>query len=187
MDDVRRWLDELAERSPSLVQSVVPRPLSLAQLTEILRRLLDERVGLRAFERIVESLATSSEPGLGIDRGLDLVRRALREQLTERYVRAGVLCLHQVDPLIEDAVRDAIRVIAGDRVVALSPELGRDIVGAVRGARAKYAEAPVLLTQADVRRGLRDVLADELPDVAVLSYAELPPSTVIENRDPIAV
>jgi type III secretion protein V len=187
LEDVQRWLDALGEHAPTLVQNVVPRPLTLLQLTEILRRLLDEGVSIKAFERIVESLAASSERELGIDRGLDRARRALRDQISERHQRAGVLSVHQVDALIEDAIRDAQQTIAGERVVALAPELGRDIVAAVQKARVKYAHAPILLTQADIRRGLRDILAEDLPEVAVLSFGELPAALQVEQREPIAV
>jgi flagellar biosynthesis component FlhA len=34
---------------------------------------------------------------------------------------------------------------------------------------------------------LRDVLADELPEVAVLSYAELPADAAVEDRELITV
>jgi type III secretion protein V len=161
--------------------------MSVLQLTEILRRLLDEGVSVQPFARIVEALATSPERELGVERGLERARRALRDQISERHQRDGILPVHQVDALIEDAVRDAQQVIAGERVVALAPELVHDIVTAVRKARAKYAQAPVLITQADIRRGLRDLLADEVPDAIVLSYAELPEAATVERREPIAV
>lgn len=186
LEDVQNMLDRLTAYTPTLVQNAVPRVFTLPQLAEILRRLLDEQVGVHGIERILESLARC-EPQTPIDRGLELARRALRDELTERCAQAGVLRVHEIEPLIEDALRDATHTIAGDRVVALPPDLARDIVQAVRRARALHAAAPVLLTQADVRRSLREVLADELPDVTVLAYPELPISLVIERREPITV
>ena len=187
LDDVQRLLDGLAERAPALVRSAVPKPLTLPQLCEVLRRLLDESVSVQAFERIVECLASTADRELSVDRALDLVRRALKDELTERHMRDGLLCVHRVDPLIEDAVRDATHVVNGDQVIGLQPELARDIIDAVRRARAQHGEQPVLLTQPDIRRALRDVLADELPEVAVLSYAELPADAAVEDRELIAV
>jgi type III secretion protein V len=188
LEDVQRRLDALAEHAPALVRSVVPKPLTLSELTAVLRGLLDEGVSVRAFERIVESLAAASgDRNLGVDRGLERVRRALSDELIEQHARGGVLSVHRIDPLIEDAVRDAVHVAGGERVVALKPDLARDIIAGVRRARTQYGESPVLLTQVDIRRSLRDVLVDELPDVAVLSYSELPSSTAVEEREPIAV
>ena len=186
LEDVQNLLDRHTAYTPTLVQNAVPRVFTLPQLAEILRRLLDEQVGVQAFERILESLARC-EPQTPIDRGLELARRAVRDELAERCVQQGVLRVHEIEPLIEDALRDATQTIAGDRVVALPPDLARDIVQAVRRARTQHAAAPVLLTQADVRRSLREVLADDLPDVTVLAYPELPISIIIERREPITV
>jgi flagellar biosynthesis component FlhA len=176
----------VASYSPALVQSVTPRVFSLAQRAEILRRLLDENVSIAGLERVLEQLA-SCEPNTPLDRGLELARRALREELSERCLHDGVLYVHELDPIIEDALRDATQTIARDRVVALAPELAHDVVQAVRRARALHAVAPVVLTQSDVRRSLRDVVAHELPEVHVLAYTELPPSLPIERREPITI
>jgi len=187
LDDVQRRLDAMSEHSPSVVHCVVPRPVTLTNLTAVLRGLLDEGVSVGAFERIMESLAASTERELGVDRGLELARRALRDELTEPHMRSGILSVHHVDPLIEDTIRDSIHVVHGERVLALKPQLANDIVGVVRRARAENAGPTVLLTQVDIRRSLRELLADELPDVAVLSYSELPALTVVEQLAPISV
>jgi type III secretion protein V len=187
LEDVQRWLDVLGGYAPSLVRCVAPRPWTLVQLTAVLRGLLDEGVSVGAFERIIESLAAGGEREVGVERGLELARRALRDELAEPHTHGGVLSVHRVDPLIEDAVRDAIHIANGERVLALKPELANDIVAAVRRVRTADALSTVLLTQVDVRRSLRELLADELPDVAVLSYSELPASTAVEQLEPITV
>jgi flagellar biosynthesis component FlhA len=186
-DDVQQMLDTLGERAPALARSVVPKPMSLAQLCEVLRQLLDEGVSVQAFERIAESLASATERDLTVDRAVDLVRQALKDELTQKLVREGCLSLHRVDPLIEDAVREATHMVHGRSVVGLQPDLASDIIESVRKARTQHGGQPVLLTQPDVRRGLRDVLAAELPDVTVLSYAELPVDLVVDQREPIGV
>jgi type III secretory pathway component EscV len=187
LETVQHKLDELARWAPTLVQSVVPRLFTLAQLTEILRRLLDERVGLQALERIFEALSQCEREAVGSDRGLELARRALRESLCEAQVPADVLYVHALDPLIEDTLRDATRAIAGERVVALAPELAGDIVQAVRKVSALHAQAPVLVTQAELRRSLFDILRDDLPEVTVLAYSELPNHLAIERRELITI
>jgi len=186
LDELQKLLDRRAQWSPSLVQNVVPRALSLTQLAEVLRRLLDERVSIAALERLLEAFASERE-SLSIERALELARRALRDQLSAPHQHDDALRVHLLDPLIEDALRDATQTIAGERVVALAPDLAHDIVRATRAARASHAAAPVLVTQPDVRRSLFEILKDEVPDVTVLAYTELPTQATIERRELITI
>jgi type III secretion protein V len=187
LDDLQQRCDKLALWAPTLVQSVVPRVFTATQLLEILRRLLDERVGIHALERILDALSSCGTGTVSIERGLEAVRHALRERLSETQLQDDTLSVHMLDPLIEDALRDATQSTAGERSVALAPDLAEDVVRAVRKARALHATAPVLVTQNDVRRSLYEVLKDELPDVTVLSYSELPTNIMVERRELITV
>jgi type III secretory pathway component EscV len=187
LEELQRALDRIASWAPSLVQSVVPRVFTLTQLAEILRRLLDENVSIAALERILESLASITPKAATLDRGVDQARRALRDQLVEHHIQADTLHIHQLDPMIEDALREAGQLIEGERITALAPDLAQDIVQAVRQARAKTATTPVLVTQSDIRRSLYEVLRHDIPEALVLAYDELPTNITVERRDPITV
>ncbi|MET0385801.1 MAG: flagellar biosynthesis protein FlhA [Polyangiales bacterium] len=186
LDACQQLLDALATHSPRLVQHVVPRLFSLPQLTEILRRLLDEQVSLQALPRILEALVRCERQDATLDRGLALAREAVRDQLSARRTQRDVLHVHPLDPLIEDALRDATHTVAGERVTALAPELALDVVRAVHKARTTHGDTPVLVTQPDIRRSLYEVLRDELPEITVLAYHELPALTPVERRELIS-
>jgi type III secretion protein V len=178
--DVQTKLDELAPQSRSLLG----RGLSLPLLTGLLRQLLDEAVSLRAWERILEAVSAAAEQPA--HQRLELVRRALREQIVHDLEKRQELSVRRLDPLIEDAVREAIVVRGEQRALALAPELARDIVRAVRTALANGGSAN-LLTQSDIRRSVYELLAPELPAVRVLSYDELPPLLQVDELEPIRV
>ena len=61
------------------------------------------------------------------------MRVRLARQISAAHARDGVLAVHLVDPLIEDALRDALPP-RGDGPLALPPDQARDIVAAVRRA-----------------------------------------------------
>jgi type III secretion protein V len=181
--DVQTRLDESALRTPQLARSVVPKAMSLTSLTGLLRQLLDESVSLQAWDRILEAVCSAAEHPQ--HQQLERVRRALREQIIhDSHLRE--LGVHRLDPLIEDAVREAIVTRGAERSLALAPNLARDIVGAVRLALSEDATAS-LLTQTDIRRFVYELLASELPQVRVLSYDEIPPATPLDEREPIRV
>jgi type III secretory pathway component EscV len=86
--------------------------------------------------------------------------------------------------MIEDALRTAIERRDGAVVLALEPAIADDIVAAVK---RDVSTDGVLLVSADVRRHLHDLLASELPGVAILAAHELAPGTAITTRGRIEV
>jgi type III secretion protein V len=187
LDELQNQLDRIAARAPHLVKSVVPHPFSLSQVLEIARRLLDERVGLQALERVLEALADCDRERANVDHGLTLARRALRERLSQHRLHDDVLYVHTLDPLLEDALRDALQTTGADRTVALAPDMAHDIIQLVKDARTRYAETPLLVTQSDVRRSLFNVLKHDFPDIIVLAYPELPTRASVERRPAIGL
>jgi type III secretion protein V len=189
LEQAQRWLDELERGAPALVRTVVPKPVTLTVLAEVLRRLLAEGVSIRPRERILEALAgLAADARDPVDPGAltERVRARLQRQITHAASHDGVLALHALDPLIEDALRDAAS--AGGGALALPPEQARDIVAAVRGLGERAPARPiVLVSQADVRRHLRKLLEVELPEVRVLSYAEVAPEAAVEQRERVRI
>ena len=76
----------------------------------------------------------------------------------------------------------AVTRTAAGAFLTLPPQAARDVLGAVRHAVAsaeaartgERAEA-VILTQPDIRRFVRKLIEAELPEVWVVSFAELVP------------
>ena len=56
--ETQRLLDELEQIAPAVVRNVVPKPLPLTTLADVLRRLVDEGDGIRDLRAILEALAT---------------------------------------------------------------------------------------------------------------------------------
>jgi type III secretion protein V len=185
VDDVQAMLDAAAATHPVAVREVVPRLVSLPVLAEVVRQLLREQVPVRELPAVLEALATAPARtpgggpfGIGDAAALaDHVRSSLRRQISARWAPRGQLAAWTVDALIEDAVRGGLDRVGGVPVLALEPELARDIVTAAR--KALGAAPAVVLTSGDIRRPLRQLLESELPDVAVLAPHELAPGVTV--------
>src|SRR5262249_7451927 len=84
---------------------------------------------------------------------------------------------------IEETLRSSISKTPAGSFLTLAPAAGREIVGAVRRLVAEHASrgsgAMVVLTQPDIRRFVRKLIEIELPDLSVVSYAELLPEIAI--------
>jgi type III secretion protein V len=184
LSETQSLLDELEQISPASVRQVVPKPITLTQLTDILRRLVEERVSIRDLRAILEALslvgATEKDP-LTL---AEFVRAQLRRPITHSLTRgARELSVLLLDSHIEEAVRGAITRTPAGAFLALAPAASRDIVTAIKRAITTHAAeaAPVIiLTQPDIRRFVRKLLEPELPDVRILSFAELLPEVAVK-------
>ena len=183
MAEVQRLLDELEHFAPATVRNVVPKPVTLVMLTDVLRRLVEERVSVRDLRGILEALsivAVGEKDPLNL---AEYVRSQMRRAITFRLT-AGASQLEVVvlDSLVEDSVRRAITRTAAGAFLALPPQAARDILAAVRSAveRPPAAAPAVILTQPDIRRFVRKLVEPEMPEVTVVSFAELLPEVALK-------
>ena len=185
IQEVQLMLDQLERAYPALVRNVLPKPVSLPLLTDILRRLVEESVSIRPLREILETLATHAPTERDPVTLTELVRAGLKRQITHRHAPEGALHVHLLDPAIEEAVRDSIQRTPGGSYLALPPSQARDIIGAAKEA---LGNAPALvLTQADIRRFVRRLFEVELPGVQVLSFQELSPEADVQPLGRIGV
>ncbi len=181
--EVQRLLDELEQFAPATVRSVVPKPVTLVLLTDLLRRLVEERVSVRDLRGILEALssvAVSEKDPLNL---AEYVRSQMRRAITFRLTAGrGQLNVMLLDSLLEDTVRRAITRTAAGAFLTLPPQAARDFLGAVRRAFAEVPESPpaVILTQPDIRRFVRKLVEPEMPEVWVVSFAELLPEVSLK-------
>jgi type III secretion protein V len=181
--ETQRLLDEVEQFAPATVRNVVPKPVSLILLTDILRRLLEERVSIRDLRGILEALASLAATEKDPLTLTELVRAQLRRALTFKLTRgASQLGVVLVDPTIEDTIRRAIQRTPAGSFLTLPPAAARDVVAALRraGSEAAAQGAPaVFLTQPDIRRFMRKLVETEIPEAIVVSFAELLPEVTL--------
>ncbi|MEY3961400.1 MAG: hypothetical protein RIR14_2054, partial [Pseudomonadota bacterium] len=88
-DDVQFILDNLAKSFPQLVQSVVPKIVSLPLMTEILRILLSDGVPISDMRRILEGLGGSAGRGKTPAEMAEALRPALAPLLIQKVTSLG--------------------------------------------------------------------------------------------------
>ena len=173
-------LDELEQIAPATVRQVVPKPVSVTLLSDVLRRLLEEQISIRDLKAVLEALvqvASQDKDPLNL---AEYVRSQLRRAITHELTRgARELDVWLLEPSIEDTIRGAISRTTAGSFLTLAPAAGRDIVTAIRRA---LGNGKVLLTAPDVRRFVRKLIETDLNDVRVISFAELLPEIAVKPR-----
>lgn len=179
LQEVQTMLSELEKTHPALVKELVPKVVTLLQMTEILQRLVQEDISIRDLKTVFSTLAQWGEIERDTLMLTEHVRAGLKRYITHKYAgSANTLAVYLLDPMIEDLVRNAIRRTEKGNYLALEPEVTQEIVEAVGKEIASHpfppgARPPVILTTAEVRRYFRKIIELEFPQLAVLSYQEL--------------
>ena len=169
VQEVQALLDGLEPSSPALVREVA-RHVSPVVIAEVLRRLLEEEVSIRPLRPILEALLAAPS-GAAAPALCDACRRSLCRHIAQPLLRGRALEALLLDPAAELTFRDAIH--GGAR--SPGPEGVRALLASVESALAAAPRARALLAPGDVRRPLRDLVAQRFPGLAVLAYDELPP------------
>jgi len=182
--DTQNLLENLRNEYPALVEDLIPSTLTVGEVQEVLQNLLNERVSIRDLVSICETLATQGRVSRDVDLLTEYSRAALARQISRQYADdAGTLHVITVGSRTEDDIAQSIQ--QGDRgnQVAMAPWAMQRLLGVVGTEVEKVAASgrdPIILCSSRIRLALRRLLERRLPNVTVLSFAEVTPQTSVE-------
>jgi flagellar biosynthesis protein FlhA len=183
--ETRQLLDQLKEHNAAVVDEVVPDVLSLGEIQRVLQSLLREGVSIRDLGVIVEAIGDKARLTRDPSLLAEYARQALGRQITapflgpDRKLRAIAL-----DPIIEQEVSESITATSDGEYLAMEPSRAQALVTALRDRvdmAATLGARPVLLCSARVRRHLRRLAEQSIPQLAVCSYNEIAPGIRVET------
>src|SRR5205807_1740856 len=139
--------------------------------------LLREHVSIRDLGVIVEAIGDKArltrDPALLAEYARQAIGRSIIAPYLgpDRKLRALTL-----DPTVEHEVAESIAQTSDGEFLAMDPSRAQALVSALRGhvdAAIAHGARPVLLSSARVRRHLRRLCEQALPQLAVCSYNEI--------------
>ena len=131
VQEVQSMIDTLKQYYPALVDEVVPKPISLPQLTEVLQRLVDEEVSIRDLKTILQSLSESARNEQDPVSVAERVRAALKRKICYQLSEGKpVLYVYQLDPDVEEMFRNSIRQSGGGAYLAMDPATIQQVLDA---------------------------------------------------------
>ncbi len=174
-DDVQEIVDHFAKSAPNLVQGVVPKLVSLPQLTQVLKSLVAEQIPISDMKRILE--AVSSAKGRETDDLIEAARIALGPILIQRISSPKEeLPIVTLDTGLEQLMIQNAKQ-NGTMGNAIEPGLARKLIEAFEeqsNLLAKTGKTLVVVTTPILRRELASLVRQAAPDGLVLSFKELP-------------
>jgi flagellar biosynthesis protein FlhA len=178
--ETSRYLERVRGENPSLVDDLTPKLMSQSLVQRVLQNLLRERVSVRDGVTILEALAEAGTATKNTALLTDFVRQAVSRALARPYLNEkGELPAFLLDPRLEQTIQTGIEHSEMMLRVALAPQTIRDVIERVRRAVGTLQGPAVLVCSAGVRFALRQIVETELPLLAILSHAEIPPQVKV--------
>ncbi len=178
-DETKQLLDKLAERSPQLVEDLVPKTLPMSAVVKVMQNLLQEGVPIRDIRTIVETLAEAANTSQNTDALTAMVRVALRRAIVQEIngMRKD-LSVFTLSPKLEQLLQKTIHE-GPESYFALEPTLAEKMQDSVREL-AEQQEAvglpPVLLVTSTLRVMLSKLFKTSVKNLHILSFDEIPES-----------
>lgn len=180
--EVQLLMDHLAKDMPKMVEELVPKALPLSVLQKVLQNLLIEGVHIRDMRTIIETLSEQSMHTQDANELTAQVRIALGRAIVQQIFPTGnEMTVMTLDSRLERLLMQALQTSGADGS-GIEPGLA-DTLASQTEAAAQHQEqmglTPVLLVPAPLRALLSRFLRRNLPQLKVLSHAEVPETKTI--------
>lgn len=177
--EVQQLLDRIGKESPMLVQDLVPKTLTLTTLQKVLQNLLDESVPIRDMRTILDVLAEHAPTVPDTTELTSLIRLALGRAIIQQIFPGN----DELQVIGLDSSLDRVLLQALSSSSGLEPGLADSLLREAQLAMDRQAQlglASVLVVQHPLRVLLARFLRRSLPQLKVLSQAEIPDTRTIK-------
>jgi len=174
--EAQALLDHLGKSAPKLVEDLVPKMLTLSTVQKVLQNLLTEGVAIRDMRTIIDTLLEHAARVQDPHELTSLVRVALGRSIVQQiYGASSELPVIALDQSLERLLLQTLQ--AGHDSAGMEPGLADTLLERAQVSTQRQealGHPPVLLTPAVLRPLLARFLRRAVPQLKVLSHAEVP-------------
>lgn len=181
--ELQALIEHMGKTTPKLIEDLVPKLLPLATLQKVLQNLLVEGVHIRDMQTIIETMIEYAPQSQDAGALTTVVRVALGRAIVQQIAPGNQeLPVMALDNRLERMLLQALQTQGVDGG-GIEPGLADTIATQTAQAAQQQEQlgyTPVLLVPAPLRTMLARFLRRNLPQLKVLSHAELPDSRTIK-------
>jgi len=189
--ETERILNRVREQHASLIEELIPKVLSIGEVQKVLQNLLREKVSIRNIEAVLEVLSDFGGRNKDPEFLTEQVRERIGAAICQRLANPeGELYVLTLDPSIEQAISGSIRAVDDKAALVLEPKFAEQLLRRIAGEVEKMMLnnlMPVILCAPTLRRHLRRFTERVMPQLAVLSLAEIPNNVNLKAYGMISV
>jgi len=183
--ETRKLLDTLKESNAAAVEEVVPDKLGVGEVQRVLQALLREGISIRDLGTILESIgdraAFTRDPAILAE----YARQAMARTITSEFLdEEQTLRAISLDPTLEQEIAESVTTTQEGEYLAMDPGRAQSLVGQLAGEVEQatgMGVRPVLICSSRIRRHLRRLTEQALPQLPVVSYNEILPGIRVET------
>ena len=183
--ETRQLLDTLKEANAAAVEDVVPDKLGVGEVQRVLQSLLREGVSIRDLGTILEAIGDRAAFTRDPSFLAEYARQALARTITAGYLdEEKTLRAISLAPALEQEIAESVAQTADGEYLAMDPDRAQALVGSLAGqveAATGIGVRPVVLCSSRIRRHLRRLVEQSLPQLPVMSYNEILPGIRVET------
>jgi len=170
-------LDIAAARNGKLLESVVPRVISVPALSKVLRELVVEGVSIRDMPTILETLAENGQEGDSTVQTVGIIRLRLGRQILSVLAPDDPIQTAILGQSMEQLLLNAVESAGPNGMPALEPSILMHLMQALRqGIETMQAQSltPLLVVRDPLRQALSTWLHSAGLKMAVVAFSEVP-------------
>ena len=175
IQETKKMLDQMEKNTPDLLKEVL-RNVTVQKISEVLQRLLSERISIRNFKLILETLAQWGGREKDVIALVEHVRGSMARYISNKFSIFNQLRVVMLSPEIEEQVRKGIRQNANGAFLNVEPSVAEEIIDKFTLLFQAFPIAQkdlVVLTSVDIRRFVKKLLEARFRDLDVISFGEV--------------
>lgn len=176
-NELEKLLDEIRGQHGNLIDELIPDKLSVGVLQNVLQNLLRERVSVRDLPTILETLSDAVTTTSNITLLTEQVRSRLGRQISNQNMdHEGTIPIISLSPAWEKEFIEAIHVDGDERRLGMDPAKVQTFLNTAKDTFEKQLMGgvqPVMLTSPTARPFVRSLIERTMPQIAVMSQAEI--------------
>lgn len=177
-DETQQLLDLIAEKSPKLVEDLVPNKLSVSTIMQVLKNLLQEGITLRDYRSIIDNLLAESMRTKDPSELTALIRPHLGRIIVQDIVNVNEeLPIITLEQSLEQLLNNSLPDNSTSKDVLLEPKLIESLTDSIMREKLAAEESgfpAVLVVSPKIRPWLSKILRQRVGNLSVLAYTEVP-------------
>ena len=176
-NETQQILDRFKEKSPKLIEDLIPNKLSVSDITKVFKNLLKDSISLKDMRTILETLSDASAKTKDPDELTSIVRPKLGRLIVQELIDINdTLPVMTLDPKLEQLLHNSQKD-NNSLAITIEPKLAESIFSSIQSAVTKVEEegnSAVLVVSPNLRLWLSKMMKNRVQDLVILSYTEIP-------------